>query len=366
MRPLVLMLSVWVGASWLRADEPSTIQIRPIPVSASGSHQIIGNEIILDGTEQVVLIDMMVDDWDPAEKGTLVRAFQVWLDPQMYTSGLFGMIEPYFPDCAINADCANAIAIGSTCNLGAELFPLNKCTPGFISTGRPDYIFRGRSHFPAVDLSSWTFRWAAAMVEASIWITQCAGSIFPGEACYSDADCEGIPSVIPAGTCVASHVPRYLGTLALFVPADAVGTFTVRIFESPRSTLIDDDSQFLPVTVGEALISVSCTSSATCAIPNACLDTDCVGGRCVGVKNYDDAQFCCAPADASVCDIPTAPGDDDNDADRDLLDVAALQRCFGVERSGATCASADLSCDCAVDGGDYKLFADGITGPGAP
>lgn len=366
MRLFLSVLSVLVCLPVLRAGGPPTLLMRPVPVSATGPHQIVGNEIILDGADQMVLIDMMVDDWDPAEMGTLVKAFQVWLDESSYTNGVSGAIEPYFPDCTSNADCANAIAPGALCNLGADPFPLNKCGPGFINAGREDYIFRARSDLRAVDQSDLEFRWGAALVDGPIWITRCEGGIFPGEACYTDDDCAGFPDVIPDGTCVISHVPRYLGTMTFFVPVDAVGTFTVRLRESTFSNLIDGNSQFLPITVGEALITVGCASSASCVSPDACHDGDCMDGRCVNVPNYDDALFCCAPADGALCNTAPTPGDEDNDGDRDLLDIAALQRCFGAERSGATCASADLACDCAINIADYDLFANGITGPATP
>ena len=61
-----------------------------------------------------------------------------------------------------------------------------------------------------------------------------------------------------------------------------------------------------------------------------------------------------------------APGDFDQDGDRDLRDLARFQECFGGEATGA-CAAANLDAGSAlVDLADYTEFAAQLTGPVAP
>jgi hypothetical protein len=356
---VALVALVFASSAW--ADDPAVVRIRPVPISADGPHEIVGDELILDGGGQVVLFHIVVDDWDPAEKGTRVRAFQVGIDPSTYDSGLFGTLTPHFADCANDADCVAAVGPGFSCNQGADAIPINKCRAGIIHAGRDDYIFRGRSSLSAVDQLN--LRWVGTLLEEPIWVLRCNGGVLSGAACYSNADCPGFPNVIPAGTCEISHTTRYLGSLALYVSEDASGTFTVRLRGSPSSVLLDENTQFLPVEVGTARVSIRCTIDTECHTDNVCLDVACEDERCVGTPNYDDTQFCCAPSDGFECPVAGTPGDVDGDGDRDLQDFAAFQRCFGDDAVDNTCAPSDMVCDCAVGQRDLASFVDGITEP---
>jgi hypothetical protein len=203
-------------------------------------------------------------------------------------------------------------------------------------------------------------------VDDPIWITRCTGGTIPGAACYSNSDCPGIPNIVPQGSCQISHVPRYLGGLALFVPEEATGTFTVSLRESPMSNLLDENNRALPLEPGVAFITIRCGQSADCITDDACVDVDCVQERCVATPNYDDLRFCCAPGDGGLCPLATTPGDVDGDGDRDLRDFAALQLCYGAAPIDEACAFSDLMCDCAVDGRDFSHFFQGLTEPSSP
>jgi len=368
MKRVLGLILVLVCVDSVQADDPPLVAIRPVPVRSNGVHQVIGNEIVLLGGGQVVLIDFVVDDWDPLEKGTRIKAFQVWLDEASLRNDLSGTLTPYFANCTSTAQCVSAVGSGSTCNLGSEPYALNKCAAGFIDISRTNYLFKGQSNLAGVDQSTVEVRWAAAILSEPIWITRCSGGLFPGNACYTNDDCPPFPPTIPPGTCQISHAPRYLGTLALFVPLDAVGTFTIRLRGGTLTNLIDGGSQILPGTTGEALITIACKGINNCQSSNPCLTASCVNERCVAEPTYDDTQFCCTPSDGILCPKAISAGDSDNDGDHDLADFATLQGCFGgtPEGAGDPCAAADLVCDCLIDAGDHRQFSKILTGPTAP
>jgi hypothetical protein len=357
------------------ADDPPIVQFRALPVRASGDHEVIGNTIVLQSGHQVVWIDFMMDDWDPAEKGTRIKAYQLGLAPSNYSGGVSGSITQFLATCSSHPDCATAVGPGSTCNLGAGQNPppTNTCTPGFITTSRPDYLFMGVSALSGVDLSAPpAYRFVGAPFGDPIWITRCNGGIAPAKVCATNEDCPGLEGVVPPGTCEIDHGPRYLASLALYVSPDAAGTFTVRLRPSDDGTgiqynnLIDGDNQFIPVSLAEARIRVVCTSHEQCQTGNPCMNGACVSGRCTSTPNYNTSLFCCRTDDGTLCPKPASTGDTDNDGDRDMADAAVMQECFQIDTVNATCAAGDYNCDCLIDASDYAEFANELNGPTAP
>lgn len=348
------------STAFLRAE----VEFSIIPVSASGSYTIAGNEITLDHPGQVVIFEIEVSDWDPDETGILVIMYGVIVDSSGYTSGLRGALTPYRPACETHADCAAAVGTGSLCG-GCN------CQSGFIDFAHPRYIFKGLTVLVGMDQCvPLDFRWGVVVnpiYDPPAWLERCVGGIGPGDVCFSDADCPGFEDVVAPGTCEIDHGSRYLGSLALEVSPDAYGTFTITFTDyslfDERGAIIGDSPIPHP-----AMINVRCSSAVSCNDKDACTDDTCDSGTCRHIRNFNRFFSCCDPLEGSVCAIQTGlSGDTDGDEDVDLADVARMQLCFGDLHNGVSpCAGVDLACDCRVQSADYQAFEPAITGPIAP
>ena len=65
----------------------------------------------------------------------------------------------------------------------------------------------------------------------------------------------------------------------------------------------------------------------------------------------------------SVADCPPATGDYDSDGHIDLRDYAAFQLCFEGPAGNQCGAAFDYQVDGTVDGTDFSVWTNGITGP---
>ena len=129
---------------------------------------------------QTVFLELFASDWDPDQNGDpLLNAWQANIDATSFSSGTSGALAPKELACANEAD-PNAFcraAYGGVCSFtgtacvqdsdcqfapaescgGSECsYPIGFggiCAPGFIFTGRSDYIFLSVSDLSAVDLS---------------------------------------------------------------------------------------------------------------------------------------------------------------------------------------------------------------------
>ncbi len=182
---------------------------------------IEGHHITLLRGGTSVFVEIRIDDWDPGDLGTQLKAWLVTINSAGYTSGLEGALSPKLVACSTDEDCRTAYGgfcewTGTACVVDADCpnAPLEPCggstcdfpeagggycQPGFILVGRSDYVFQPAiGDLPHVD-TAWLDYWFASAVTSS--------GLDP-------------PSPFPADG-------LYAGTLVLDVPPGARGTFTV-------------------------------------------------------------------------------------------------------------------------------------------
>jgi len=207
-------------------------KIEFVPVTASGSHAIRGDEIVLVGGGQEVTLEIRVSNWNP----DLLRIFQVHLDMAGFESGDAGTAFPLgwdrdyhmvpcidYLDCPDGQVCYDAWARCGGPDHSPEL-------GWFIDLARTDYVFHG---VPSINDGSD----GVDLLE------------------YRLGDVVIAPGAEPA----YAPPPRYGGTLILTVSEDAVGTFTIDFIEEgyatalfgPRYEMID------PLIVRAASVTVT-------------------------------------------------------------------------------------------------------------
>ncbi len=319
-------------------------------------------EIVLEAGGVDVEMEIVISNFNPNNDGTGLRAFLAQIDSSGYTSAVTGTLTPTAPGCVTDADCKAifggvcgisstpcAVAAdcpfgniegctGSTCN-----FPYSTggfCQPGFMFTGRNNYVFKQAvGDLPAVDTSYPDYRYASAA--------------------------QGGP--LPSTSVI---FPAYLGTLRLTVSPNAAGTFTIPLFGTPRSVLVNQAGQFIRllgfnpgkitvetgqccdltggscgslVCLGDDFTKADCdavggafSKDRTCADPCGCiLDSECDDGDACTVDRCDNVGTCLcdnsAPTDCSdglictddFCDSATGcanPGVAVDDGDGCTLD----------------------------------------------
>ena len=168
-----------------------------VPVDSSGSHTILGNEIILYETGQLVTLEIHISGWYP----NLLKAVQATVDSAGYSNGVGGTLYP----------------------LGWPGTPLDGC---FINTSRPDYVFYGMVQVDAVYTGDLNYIWGATLL---------------------------------VGSKTDSGQTYYLGTLILEIPTDASGTYTIEFLPDDDKTFMQDDvgQKILPLTLTPALITIN-------------------------------------------------------------------------------------------------------------
>jgi len=168
-----------------------------IPVSASGLHTIVGNEIILHETGQIVTLEIYVSSWSPK----LLKTIQATVDSSTYSNGVGGTLIPY----------------------GWPGTPEDGC---FIDTSRTDFVFYGMVYIDAVSYSALDYIWGATLL--------------------IDAKSD-------------SGLSYYLGTLILEIPATADGAYNIDFIDSTSKTFMKDDgdNQILPIITTPAIITIN-------------------------------------------------------------------------------------------------------------
>ena len=168
-----------------------------VPVDASGLHTIIGNEIILHETDQLVTLDIFVSGWYPS----LLELLQATVDSSGYSNGVGGDIVPY----------------------GWPGSPEDGC---FITTTRSDFVFLGMTYIDAVSYGDLDYIWGAVLI---------------------------------IGSKADDGLIYYLGTLILDVPNDAIGTYTIDFIPGDTNTFMKDDNGqlILPLTLTPARITIN-------------------------------------------------------------------------------------------------------------
>ncbi len=296
------------------------------PMGASGNYTLTTEGITLHGGGQRVFLEIHLAGWAPRR----LSSWQARIEASGYSSGSAGVLSPAYETCTSNAECVAAFGTGATCGWSSHD---NECTPGFIGTFRPDYVFSSVNDLAAVDLSTLDYRYASTIVLAA--------PIFdPG-------------------------VPKYAGTVVLDVPVGAAGTFTIGFVGLDDTALLEGLQFITPLILMPTHITIACDPSS-CDDDNACTDDGCgAGTQCTHDPNYNDALYCCYPTDRTLCSIPAGlPGDFNGDGSTDLVDFARLQVCFDDEaKLTGACEAVELNCDCRLDRSDMGDFTSAMNGP---
>lgn len=244
-----------------------------LPVSATGVHSIVGNEIRLTGGGQTVTLELRVSDWDPGHDGIPeLGAYQATLIAAGYASGSGAPLSPLTsPNLAAGAFIATKRCTvgGMPSSTGAPCTANSQCTPQTCQEN-PAYVFYQLSPLAAVSTQTADYQYGAA-------VTALMGQIDDGSSYYA-------------------------GTLKLVVPATARGTYTIGFDANQNNTFLNDINALilLPLNLTPAKITVLCSSGADCNDANACTADLCITSHCSNPPNYDANTSCCDPADGSL------------------------------------------------------------------
>mgnify|MGYP001610210421 FL=1 len=291
------------------------------PVGASGSNTIVGTEIRLTSGGQRVFLELKLKAFAPS----VVKTYQATLNSAGYSSGAVGTITPALQSCpsanaAGNTACQTAFGDagtgGSKC-LDVDPGPgtVLQCEQAWINRTRTDWIFLGHDvAAAATDLSTLNYRWGAALFAPDATIDD--GSTFYG------------------------------GGLAVDVPANAVGTFTIGFTPGTSISFMADENNFEinPLFLTPAKITVLCTNAAQCNDNNGCTADSCnAQGTCVNTPNYNTQTQCCNPANGALATIS-----DGNACTVDACNTSNGTVTHSNAPSGTACGNpANSQCDLA-------------------
>lgn len=176
------------------------------PVSATGGHTILGNEIALDSPGQQVTLELQLRGWVSAPGSPELGAYVVNVDPAGYSSGIGSPLNPLgWPgtpgDGAFIDDPRCELSLGRCAN-DAE------CPGGEPCVGHLDFVFTGFPGYATdVRTTSLSYEWVSA---------------------------------IPSGQKVDDGGTYYGGTLILDVPVGAAGTYVIGFVAGPDFTRMQD------------------------------------------------------------------------------------------------------------------------------
>jgi formylglycine-generating enzyme required for sulfatase activity len=237
------------------------------PEGASGTHTIVGNEIILASDElpQCVQIAAYARDWAPAA----VEAHQTRIDCATYDTGAAGTVT------AVSSDCTPG--------------PCALCTTG-IDEGRGDYILASYPTLGACDTTA-----------------MCPDGVSGWYRCASTTMTQGASD--PGS-------PRYLNHYAFEVSADAKGTWEVSFDPSPDYTQLWDRTMGWLVPLGTFPAFITIDTGRCCGDPavagNLGCDDSLTASECtdVGGESFTSGESCslldCQPNGMDdLCDLET-------------------------------------------------------------
>lgn len=381
------------------APRSNGTEIAWVPVSATGTHTIVGRHITLPSGPQQVTLEIRISGWDPDMDGDpQLGAYQATLDASGYSSGtgdpLMALTTP--------TQAAGAFIITKRCTVGQMASATGQdCTANQLSCPAGEFCIDNPQFVLAPNLNP--------LVAIS----------------FEDANYKygGVTQVLNAGK-TDGGLSYYAGTLIVEVPPGAAGTYTIGFNADINFTFLNDAHAVLIAPFGllPALITIGCTTSAECDDGSVCTDDVCLrDNTCERTPNYDVNAFCCDPSSgaltplsdgddctADVCDTqtgsvthpvepdgtpcddgivctlndtceggqctagppdvpsPTCSGDFDFDGDRALDDHLAFVDCLSgpaQAHPGGDCIIADFDGDGFVDLADWLGFQNVFTGP---
>ncbi len=387
---LLGVLAVVMAVAPLNAAEISWV-----PVSATGTHAIVGRQITIPLGGQQVTLELRISGWDPDLDGDpQLGAYQATLDLNSLSSGT-GV--PLHPLTSPNEQ-AGAFIITMRCTVGQMPSPngqncsanQSSCPAGEFCIPNPSFVHSGTTFVAAVSFATPPYAFGSA----------------------------------PFSGIVDGGLSYYGGTLILVIPPGAAGTYTIGFDSNPNNTFLTDSAAVAlqSVELLPALITVGCTTGAECDDGSVCTTDTCLrDNTCQNTPTYNVNAFCCHPGTgaltplsdgddctADVCDpqtgsvthpdepdgtpcddglvctlndtceggqctagppnVPSAEcsGDFDFDGDRSLDDHLALLDCLlgpGEVHPGGDCIIGDFDGDGFVDLADWQGFQNVFSGP---
>ncbi len=334
--------SGYVGSIFAATD--TTMTVVPVSVDAipdnydpgSAPADLItlgGDEIVLSAGGHDVWLEIMIGDWDPDDTGETLCGYLPHLDAVAgFASGVQGTLTRHAgPDpcgecdddsapCFNHADCTFGVCSGSAspCHLVSECPSGESC----VGAARCDETATGddvcaaelgagsRCGPPGYDLGSGTCSWTYTDGSDARWALRTAGATLPGtDLCCTDArpgyyvvfGCPDDPEPFPSGG-------MYGATLAVHVPADAKGTFTIGLKPFPLSALSSGAGPPIPLlgtVAGFITIQTgSCCYNLTTG-ESGCLDGNQTAGSCAqldGVTVFTPNGSCPQEGEICACD----------------------------------------------------------------
>ena len=305
---------------------PANATISLIPVSTTAG-TIEGKEVRVPDSPTDIELEIRLSNWDEDGDGQKLKGWEVDIDSTGYTGGFQGFLSPTVRDCVgeciaplgsigdpcvRDSDCdglldpgfcnldivsgneacraafsgvcnifGNPCVVDSDCDLdpfekcegstcGDQIFGSNPgmCTAGFIFTGRDNYVYKtAGGDLPGIDTATLNYRYASAVATSN--------GILP-------------PDPFPSGG-------AYLGTLRLTTSADCKGSFSVGFLPPPRSVLVNQNGNFIPL-VGFSPAKIVCEAG------KCCIDLTGLGGC---VDNVTHAQCKSIAGVSSWCSVGT-------------------------------------------------------------
>lgn len=348
-------------------------RIEWVPVSATGPHTIIGNEITLNAsTGMQVTLELYISNWDVDMDGMPnLAGLQATVDSSSYNNGTGFNLAPLAPHSTSGAFIATnrctvnqqATSTGTPCGAGHAACPM-----GEFCVANPAYVFSCCNPLSVLALN-------------------------PPPPAISPLNYE-FGGVAQLGFKTDDGLKYYFGTLILVVPSGAVGaTYSIGFINDPNFTfLLDGTGTAFDVTqLVPATIKIPCTLGTQCDDGNLCtldrcssnvctnparpLGFDCSDGlACNGIEVCDGAKVCSAPSIPCVglpnatCDESlgcVAPGNFNGDESLDLADWFDFASCLtgpGIPGS-SPCIPARMDNGTDVDLQDGASFFNLFTGP---
>ena len=168
-------------------------------------------------------------------------------------------------------DCKAALGDGAVCGQAGDQLGTGACSWADIDSNDPRFVFRGLPGFPAIDVSTIDARLGFALLDRTT-----APSPFPAEGLYS-------------------------ATVAIAVPADAKGTFTIALKPFPDSVINDFAGPLIPllgVVPGKITVQTgACCFNLQLALTGGqgCLDGNQTAGSCAqlaGITQFSPGESC--------------------------------------------------------------------------
>lgn len=310
------------------------------PISASGTHTVVGNEIRLTGGGQRVFLEVKIKGFAPSP----LKTYQATFNAAGYTSGTTGVLAATALSCPSANSAGNTFcqtAFGDTGSGSTRCIDVDpgagvtlQCEPAWINRSRTDWVLFGHDiGAVAVDISSPNFRWG--------------GTLNPGDPVTDDGS------------------TYYAGRMAVEVPANAVGTFTLNFVPGEGVSFQADENNFEinPMLLTPGKITVLCTNAGQCNDNNNCTNDTCNGsGLCINTPNYNVATQCCNPANGALTTIS-----DGNQCTNDTCNTQTGAVGHTNLASGTACgSSANSQCDLADTCNGSGQCQSNILANGAP